>query len=76
MTPQATPELCAKFPGDDAEALAVLEANFHTRLRGFIIRPKVSGYKPTEREDDAIDYLFHEWDWGYSPLTLEEEPTC
>lgn len=64
--PQATPELAAKFPGGDTEALQVIKANFVVP-RGFVIHPKVKGYKPTEREDDAIDYLFHEWDYGYDP---------
>lgn len=67
--PQATEELRAKFPGDDQEAFAVLEANFNTS-RGGMITPKVLGYKPTEREDEALDYLFHEWDYGYSPVEL------
>lgn len=61
--PQATPELAAKFPGDDQEALEVLEANFIERAGVFCKKdPK---YQPTEREWDAIDYLFHEWDYGY-----------
>ena len=64
--PQATDELRAKFPGWDSEALAVLDANF-TVSSGGVIRPKALGYQPTEREDDAIDYLFQEWDYGYSP---------
>ena len=66
--PQATQELRDKFPGDDKEALKVIEDNFIVH-KGFVIRPKVKDYKPTQREDDALDYLFHEWDYGY-----EKEP--
>lgn len=61
--PQASQELRDKFPGDDQEALHVIENNF-TVDKGFVIRPKTAGYKPTEREDDALDYLFHEWDFA------------
>lgn len=64
--PQASDELRAKFPGHDEEAFKVLEENFVVRRDGMIV-PKVKGYKPTPREDDAIDYLFHEWDYGYDP---------
>ena len=69
--PQASEELRAMFPGSDQEALEVIDKNFIVP-RGFIIRPRVSGYEPTERENFAIDYLFHEWDFGYSPKTIEE----
>ena len=62
--PQATDELRAKFPGDDGEALDVLEQNFVVDRTG-VIRKKDSAYKPTDREFDAIDYLFQEWDYGY-----------
>jgi hypothetical protein len=64
--PQASDELRAKFPGWDDEALAVLEENF-TENRG-VIRPKTAGYVPTDREKDAIDYLFQEWDYEYQPV--------
>jgi hypothetical protein len=64
--PQASDELRAKFPGWDDEALAVLEENF-TENRG-VIRPKTVGYVPTDREKDAIDYLFQEWDYEYQPV--------
>ena len=64
--PQATDELRAKFPGWDGEALDVIRENF-TVNRGGLIYPKVKGYKPTQREDEAIDYLFQEWDYAYSP---------
>jgi hypothetical protein len=63
--PQASEELRVKFPGWDEEAHAVLEANF-TEKAG-IFRPKIKGYKPTPREDEALDYMFHEWNYGYEP---------
>ena len=65
--PQATDELRAKFPGYDQEAFAVIKANF-TISRGGVIYPKQIGYTMTARESDAIDYLFHEWDYAYSPV--------
>lgn len=61
--PQASEELRAKFPGDDAEAWDVLKENFNDTAG--VIYPKVEGYKPTEREDDALDYMFYEWDYGF-----------
>lgn len=61
--PQASSELRAKFPNGDTEALDVIEVNF-TESKG-LITPKVAGYIPTDRESDAIDYLFQEWDYGY-----------
>ena len=64
--PQASDELCAKFPGSDQEAFDVIDANFFTS-RGGVIYPKKFGYKMTEREGDAIDYLCDEWDYWYSP---------
>jgi hypothetical protein len=63
--PQASEALRAKFPGDDAEALEVLVANF-TEDRG-VFRPKIKGYQPTQREAEALDYLWLEWDYAYEP---------
>jgi NTP pyrophosphatase (non-canonical NTP hydrolase) len=31
----------------------------------------VIGYVPTDREQEAIDYLFLEWDYGYDPKGAE-----
>jgi hypothetical protein len=64
--PQAPQWLRDKFPGDDSEALDVLEDNF-TIDKG-MIRPKVQGYLHTQREADAISYLVHEWDYAYDPV--------
>jgi len=61
--PQASPALRKKFPGSDAQALKVLQANFVDQ-KG-VIAPKRKGYTPTPRENDAIAYLFHEWDYAY-----------
>ena len=48
----------------DSDALAVINTNFRCS-RGGILFPKESGYVPTEREQNAIDYLIMEWDYGY-----------
>ena len=65
--PQAPKKLQDKFPDYDREALEVLRINFIV-ARGGIIRPKKDGYAPTDRENDAIDYLFLEWDYAYIPV--------
>lgn len=67
--PQATEELRAKFPGYDAEALEVLKENFVVDKK-WIIHPRAAGYTMTQREDDAIEYLFEEWDFGYDPAPV------
>lgn len=64
--PQASEELRAKFPGADQEAFEVIKANFNTS-RGGMIYPFILGYKMTEREGEAIDYLCEEWDYSYTP---------
>jgi archaellum biogenesis protein FlaJ (TadC family) len=64
--PQATDELRAKFPGDDSEALEVIQKNFYEVLG--VISKKEPLYEPTQREWDAIDYLFHEWDYEYKEI--------
>lgn len=69
--PQASDELRAKFPGSDQEALEVLSANFIETK--FVFRKKDAAYVPTRREWEAIDYLFHEWDFGYEEL---QESLC
>ena len=64
--PSAIPELQEKFPGMEQQALAVLRRNFIEIRNGVIIR-KDPEYQPTQREYDAIDYLFYEWDFMYEP---------
>lgn len=71
--PSASDELRAKFPGWDQEALAVLEEHFIDDAG--LIRPKVYGYVPTDREREAIDYLFYEWDYGYDPTPVTANPS-
>lgn len=66
--PQASEALRAKFPGHDEEAWNVLKENFSEKAG--MIFPTVVGYTPTEREDEALDYLFYEWDYGYSPEVI------
>lgn len=61
--PQATDELRAKFPGWEPEA------SDHLYSRGFKMTPDFSwimpeGHEMSERDWDAIDYLFFEWDFG------------
>lgn len=56
---------------NDSEAYTVISENF-VIPRGFIIAPRVSGYKPNELEGAALDYLCDEWDYGYLPTTVEE----
>lgn len=75
--PSAWPELQAKFPGYDQEALDVIKDNYIVS-KGFVIYPKTKGYKGTQREEDALDYLFYEWDFAYSPeepIGKEEQPS-
>lgn len=69
--PQASEELRAMFE-DDRKAFDVLKENF-VDTTGFVIRPRVDGYKMTEREGYAIDYLCDEWDYGYSPVTVSRD---
>lgn len=63
--PAAAPELQAKFPDGDQEAIDVIRENFVWRDPNFVIRKKDPKYQPTQREYDAIQYLADEWDWSY-----------
>lgn len=67
--PSAPAHLCAKFPGGDEEALRVLVDRFDVDRTG-MIRPKFHGLVVAPREAEAIDYLWLEWDYGYSPMPL------
>lgn len=60
--PSTTPELAAKFPDGDQEAMSVL------RSGGYVLTRRWEWYhpldkEPTERERDAIIYLIEEWDF-------------
>lgn len=63
--PSAPPELQAMFE-DDFEASLVVEKRHFFNQYGYIIpkHDKESLPKP-DREDEAIDYLILEWDYGY-----------
>lgn len=50
---------------DDSDAESVLKDNFDIE-RG-VITDKRSGYRPTDRELEAIQYLCEEWDFAYLP---------
>ncbi len=56
---------------DDDQAWEVLKDNFNDDAG--IIYPKVLGYKATEMENSAIDYLWEEWDYGYLPSKPEKK---
>ena len=60
--PQASDELREKWK-HPADALAQLNTNF-TDTKG-LLKCKV-GYKPTEEDYSAIDYLCYEWDFAYA----------
>ena len=59
--PQAPGYLQAMFK-DDADAWRHL-SNFYDDHG--VIRPKIAGTVPTEKQIDAIDYLWLEWDYAY-----------
>jgi hypothetical protein len=66
--PQASDELRALWR-NDAHAWAHLAPNF-TEHAGDIRRKP--GYEPTERDYSALDYLFQEWDYTYSDITVKD----
>jgi hypothetical protein len=71
--PSAAPELQAKWPGGDAEALGVLAAvGYKNNPDWTWTRPK-PGHEPTERELSAICYMIDEWDYG-GLRNLDSEP--
>lgn len=61
--PQGPDYLQEEF-GDDSNALAVIDTNYIVD-KGFIIRPKVAGYRATALENRALDYLWLEWDFAF-----------
>lgn len=60
--PQAPEHLRASW--NDFSAWLQLRPNFVERSGVILKKP---GYKPTEDDFSAIDYLFLEWDYGYDP---------
>lgn len=71
--PQTTPELAAKFPGMDREAMEVLRDAGYTLTREWFWLPPSIFHEPIEREADAINYLIEEWDFGGLIRKHEEE---
>jgi len=61
--PQASQEVLDAWPHGDSEALKLLRQNF--RNDAGVFKAKKNGYRPTEEEAAAIDYLVQEWDYGY-----------
>lgn len=51
---------------DEESALNILEENFEIK-GGNIIRAKKVGYKPTDKENELIVFLFENYDYGFIP---------
>jgi hypothetical protein len=62
--PSGPPELWKYFPNGDGDALKAIAENYVVG-KGFVIRPKIAGYKPTDIENKALDFLFFEWDYAF-----------
>jgi hypothetical protein len=67
LMPQASDELSARWTSDSA--LELIQRDNYFQIQAGIIRP-VKPHVPTAKELDAIDYLFHEWDFGYDPAPV------
>lgn len=68
--PSAPDDLRAKFPGCIEQAFEVID-DYCVVERSGLIRPK-KGVDPKtfpQRVNDAIDYLWLEWDYGYEPTS-------
>ena len=61
--PQAPEYLREEFD-DDQAAWKVLNEHYREAKGGLIV-PRVAGYKATEQENRALDYLWLEWDYGF-----------
>lgn len=64
IMPQASSQTLEDWPGDDADALALLKTNFNLS-RGGMFSWKDPAYEPTKQELAALQYLFEEWDYGW-----------
>lgn len=62
--PQASPELCAEWPGYDEQAIAYLKAAGYTWFPDWTWGKPTPTHEPTPREISAIVYLIDEWDFG------------
>ena len=62
--PQTTPERAARWPGMDQQAIGYLRSRGYVLRRDWYWTKPTPDHQPTEKELDAIDYLFEEWDFG------------
>lgn len=62
--PSGPPELHAYFQ-NDTNAMNLLLSHGYTCSKDFIIRPPNKKHISTSKENDAIDYLVLEWDYGF-----------
>lgn len=56
---------------DDQTAHAFLKSRGYTLDDGFVYHPPTKDHKVTAQEGAALDYLWLEWDYGYSPEPQE-----
>jgi hypothetical protein len=68
MSPQASDELRDRWGISTTLALDAL-ADERWTCEEFVFQPR-EGVVPTENELSAIDFLVHEWDYGYSSRPL------
>lgn len=62
--PSAPQWLRDKFPGFDTEALDLLhDAGYRQTRGGCWLKPSLD-HVPTERENEALDFMFYEFDFG------------
>lgn len=65
--PQASPDLRAKFPDSDSQAIGQLEDHGYVLTKDWLWVPPdgVRSYDDMTQDDyDALTYLVHEWDFG------------
>lgn len=56
--------MCAVSFEDDDEAIEFLEGRGFVLLPSFYWKLPNSNHAITDDEDEALNYLFHEWDYG------------
>lgn len=61
--PSTTPERSARWPGMDSEAIDFLQGEGYKLNRDYTWTKPTPDHIPTEREKDAVIYLFEEWDF-------------
>jgi hypothetical protein len=62
--PSASPALRAKFPGGDIEATGFLTGRGWTLTKQWKWVKPTPDHEVTPEEEDAINYMFWEWDYG------------